>query len=91
MEQNKNFDETQIINLDSCANETLDVKEILAQVYSILKEKGHNPVNQITEYILSGDPIYITSYKNARTLISKVERDEILEELVSSYLKDKFE
>ena len=89
--ENKNFDETQIIKLNSNANDESDVKAVLAQVYNILKEKGHNPVNQITEYILSGDPIYITSYKNARTLISKVERDEILEELVSSYIKDKFE
>ena len=54
------------------------VKEILAQVYAALTEKGYNPVNQIVGYIMSGDPTYITSYKNARSLIMKVERDELV-------------
>lgn len=59
---------------------------ILEAVYQALKEKGYNPINQIVGYLLSGDPTYITSYNNARSLIRKLERDEILEELVRSYL-----
>ena len=65
------------------------VKEILAQVYAALTEKGYNPVNQIVGYIMSGDPTYITSYKNARSLIMKVERDEIVEEVLQEYIKTK--
>ena len=64
------------------------VKNILAQVYDALQEKGYNPVNQIVGYIMSGDPTYITSYKNARSLIMKVERDEIVEELLKNYIKN---
>ncbi len=60
--------------------------QILAEVYDALKEKGYNPTNQIVGYIMSGDPTYITSYHNARSLIMRVERDEILEELVNSYI-----
>ena len=67
----------------------LDVSEVLEQVYSALTEKGYNPVNQIVGYIMSGDPTYITSHKNARSLIMKVERDEILEELLSVYIDAK--
>lgn len=63
------------------------VKEILADVYAALTEKGYNPVNQIVGYIMSGDPTYITSYKNARSMIMKVERDEILEELMENYIR----
>lgn len=62
------------------------VKDTLKDVYEALKVKGYNPINQIVAYIMSGDPTYITSYNNARVLISKLERDEILEELVKSYL-----
>ena len=57
------------------------VKEILDTVYDAMAEKGYNPVNQIVGYIMSGDPTYITSYKNARSMIMKVERDELVEEL----------
>ena len=60
--------------------------DILVQVYKALKEKGYNPVNQIVGYILSGDPTYITSHNNARSLIARLERDELLEELVKSFL-----
>lgn len=67
----------------------LDVSEVLEQVYSALTEKGYNPVSQIVGYIMSGDPTYITSHKNARSLIVKVERDEILEELLSVYIDAK--
>lgn len=63
-----------------------EAKRILMAVSSALREKGYNPVNQIVGYILSGDPTYITSYQNARVLIRKLERDELLEELVKDYL-----
>ena len=63
-----------------------DVASILKDVYEALTEKGYNPVNQIVGYIMSGDPTYITSHKNARSLIMKVERDEILEVLFENYL-----
>ena len=62
------------------------VKDILEAVYIALTEKGYNPVSQILGYIMSGDPTYVTSYKNARYLIMKVERDEILEELLKNYI-----
>lgn len=64
----------------------LDVSQVLEQVYIALSEKGYNPVSQIVGYIMSGDPTYITSHKNARSLIMKVERDEILEELMRVYI-----
>lgn len=60
--------------------------EILIKVYNALKEKGYDPINQIVGYIISGDPTYITSFNNARNLIKKLERDEILEELVRYYI-----
>lgn len=62
---------------------------IITAVYQSLKEKGYNPINQIVGYLLSGDPTYITSYNNARGLIRKLERDELIEELVKAYVKDK--
>lgn len=62
---------------------------IITNVYQSLKEKGYNPINQLVGYLLSGDPTYITSHNNARGLIRKLERDELLEELVKAYLKDK--
>ena len=64
-------------------------EEILVTVYKALNEKGYNPINQLVGYILSGDPTYITSYNNARSVIRKLERDELLEEMVKYYLKDK--
>ena len=63
-----------------------DVASILKDVYEALTEKGYNPVNHIVGYIMSGDPTYITSHKNARSLIMKVERDEILEVLFENYI-----
>ena len=65
------------------------VKVVLATVYEAVSENGYNPVNQIVGYIMSGDPTYITSYKNARSLIMKVERDELVEELLAEYIKNK--
>jgi len=67
----------------------LDVTEVLARVYEALTEKGYNPINQIVGYIMSGDPTYITSHKGARSLIMKVERDEIIEELMKTYVDAK--
>ena len=65
------------------------VKKVLEVVYEALVERGYNPVNQIVGYIMSGDPTYITSHKGARSLIMKVERDEILEELMRNYVESK--
>lgn len=62
-------------------------RKVFFEVYAALKEKGYNPLNQIVGYLLSGDPAYITSHRNARSLIRRVERDELLEELVRSYLR----
>ena len=62
------------------------VQAILAEVYDALSEKGYNPVNQIVGYIMSGDPTFITSHNNARSLIMKVERDELVEELLKEYI-----
>ena len=64
----------------------LEVKAILSTVYQALQEKGYNPINQIVGYILSEDPTYITNYKSARTLICKIDRDELLQVLVKYYL-----
>ncbi|MUK87019.1 IreB family regulatory phosphoprotein [Ornithinibacillus sp. L9] len=64
-----------------------DIKEILMTVHEALQEKGYNPINQIVGYLLSGDPAYIPRYKDARNLIRKVERDEVIEELVKYYLE----
>lgn len=65
-----------------------EMKAILSTVYDALREKGYNPVNQIVGYILSEDPTYITNYNGARTLIRKLDRDELLQELVRQYLSD---
>ncbi len=66
----------------------IKAKDIIAAVYVALTEKGYNPVNQIVGYVMSGDPTYITSHNGARSLIMKVERDEILEELLKDYIKN---
>ncbi len=73
------------MNLDT----EVGVKEILDSVYNAMMEKGYNPVNQIVGYIMSGDPTYITSHKNARSMIMKVERDELVEELLKEYIKNR--
>lgn len=65
-----------------------EIKAILTSVYNSLQEKGYNPINQIVGYILSEDPTYITNYNNARSLIRKLDRDELLQELVKKYLAD---
>lgn len=71
---------------DLPADDTIDIREILSQVYNSLQQKGYNPINQIVGYILSEDPTYITNFNNARTLIRKLDRDELLQELVRYYL-----
>ena len=65
-----------------------DIKETLLTIHEALKEKGYNPNNQIVGYLISGDPAYIPRYKDARNLIRKIERDEIIEELVKYYLNE---
>lgn len=66
----------------------IQVKEVLDVVYNAMAEKGYNPVNQIVGYIMSGDPTYITSHNNARSLIMKVERDELVEEVLKAYIQN---
>lgn len=67
-------------------DKNIKAREILKQVYQALVEKGYNPINQIVGYILSGDPTYITSHNDARNLIRQIERDELLEKMVKSYV-----
>ena len=67
----------------------MDVSQVLEKVYVALTEKGYNPVNQILGYLISGDPTYITSHKSARSLIMKVDRDELVEELLTKYIEAK--
>lgn len=79
-------EETMMFRVDK---EETNAAMVINTVYQSLKAKGYNPINQIVGYLLSGDPTYITSYENARGLMRKLERDELLEELVRAYLKDK--
>ncbi|HJC08881.1 MAG TPA: IreB family regulatory phosphoprotein [Candidatus Gemmiger stercorigallinarum] len=64
-----------------------EIKKVVLQVYSALEEKGYNPINQLVGYILSEDPTYITTYKNARALIRRVDRDDLLQALVRDYVR----
>ena len=80
------IDFTRKFNLNEDRGE--EIKAILTSVYNSLQEKGYNPINQIVGYILSEDPTYITNYNNARSLIRKLDRDELLQELVKKYLVD---
>lgn len=79
------MDNTMKFNFPYDSMET-NVQEVLLTVYRSLDEKGYNPINQIVGYLLSGDPAYIPRHNDARTLIRKLERDELIEELVKSYL-----
>jgi uncharacterized protein (UPF0297 family) len=81
--------DTQFITLQENTANAASAAQVLEQVYIALTEKGYNPVNQIVGYIMSGDPTYITSHKNARSIIMKVERDELLEELMEVYIDTK--
>lgn len=78
------FDSTIKFKIDAESN--ADMKAALSEVYNALVEKGYNPINQIVGYILSEDPTYITNHKNARTLIRRIDRDELLQELLRNYL-----
>ena len=84
---NNDLSHTQIIR--PLQDSSLAVTEVLERVYEALNEKGYNPISQIVGYVMSGDPTYITSYKGARRLVMKVERDEILEELMRNYVESK--
>ena len=81
------LDKTMMFKVE--AEEVNRARDILLTVYAALKEKGYNPINQLVGYLLSGDPAYITSHGNARTIIRQLERDELLEELVQRYLDTK--
>lgn len=79
------MDKTMKFNFNEEPIET-DIRDVLLNVYDALQEKGYNPINQIVGYLLSGDPAYIPRHQDARNMIRKVERDELIEELVKSYL-----
>ena len=85
MDNIKDINETMQFSMENLDKST--TRSILDDVYAALKEKGYNPINQIVGYIISGDPTYITSHNGARTKIRKLERDEILEEVVAHYLE----
>lgn len=82
----KNINNTQFFTVQK--EPELQVSDVLEIVYKALKENGYNPVNQIVGYIMSGDPTYITSHNNARSLIMKVERDELVEEVLKTYIEN---
>ena len=82
---NEEFSET--MKFEAPKETPVEPKEVLFSVYASLVEKGYNPIDQIIGYLLSGDPTYITSHNNARSLIRKLERDELLEEILRAYLK----
>ena len=82
----KNINNTQFFTVQK--EPELQVSDVLEIVYKALKEKGYNPVNQIVGYIMSGDTTYITSHNNARSLIMKVERDELVEEVLKTYIEN---
>lgn len=81
---NRDLQETMKFSIEKEYNET--PKEILLKVYNALQQKGYDPINQIVGYLISGDPTYITSHQNARALIRRLERDELLEELIVHYI-----
>lgn len=84
------FNDTQYIRIprpEEMPGPAMDAKTVLRKVYDALSEKGYNPEMQIVGYIMSGDPTYITNHQNARALVMKVERDELLSELVQNYIR----
>ncbi len=82
----QNMNNTQYFKVEK--EPELKVSDVLEIVYRALSQKGYNPVNQIVGYIMSGDPTYITSHNNARSLIMKVERDELVEEVLRAYIRN---
>jgi uncharacterized protein (UPF0297 family) len=85
VDNSKDLGDTQFFTIET--DNELTVKKTLRAVYKALTEKGYNPVVQLVGYVMSGDPTYITNHKNARSLIAKVERDELVEELLREYIK----
>lgn len=88
MTEQKTVDPNHTIHLQVAVDEKNDAKEILREVYLALEEKGYHSINQLIGYFLSGDPTYITSYNNARSLIRRIERDELLEEILREYIQN---
>lgn len=86
MEDDRMLDRTQTFSIG--ADNDTEMKKTLTIVYDALREKGYNPINQLVGYILSEDPTYITTHNNARTLIRRIDRDDLLRALVRSYLND---
>jgi len=89
MEDNRQIPHPQMeetMSFDVRRDEELNPSDVLQAVYGALREKGYNPINQLVGYLISGDPAYITSHKQARSLIRRVERDDLIEELVSFYV-----
>lgn len=82
----QNLNNTQFFKVEK--EPELQVSDVLKTVFAAMKEKGYNPVYQIVGYIMSGDPTYITSHNNARSLIMKVERDELVEEILKAYIQN---
>ena len=78
------LDKTMIFSINGDRDQ--EIKNAMISVYNSLKQKGYNPINQLVGYILSEDPTYITTHKNARSLIRRIDRDELLAEMVKSYL-----
>ena len=83
-EKMQSINNTQYFKLEK--EPELQVKDVLEMVYAALREKGYNPLNQMVGYIMSGDPTYITSHKNARSMIMKIGRDELVEEILKAYI-----
>ena len=99
MNMSKNLFETQNFNSlkealkdikpsDSKSTDRSPVNQTLCEVYEAMRDKGYNPVNQLVGYIISGDPTYITSYKDARKKMAKIEQDELLEEIINYYIEN---
>lgn len=84
---NDAHDKTALFSYKAFEEDSSEVRTVLQQVYEALQDKGYNPFGQIVGYLMSGDPTFITSHKNARSLIAQIERDVILEELVKHFLK----
>lgn len=69
------------------SDKSIETRKVLSEVYDALKEKGYNPISQLVGYVVSGDPTYVTNHKNARALITRIDRDDILEEVFKYYLE----
>ena len=83
--EEKGLESSDTTKFSFAGDKTANVKELMSYVYGALKEKGYNPINQLVGYFISGDPTYITSYKGARGYITRIDRDELLEVIISEY------